>query len=360
MTQVPNDQQDNLKLEKKIMNISFAGSILFLLAEIFFAIWTGSKAVLMDCVYDLADLAMIGPFMLLVPLLYKKETEKRPYGFSQIESLFVLIKYIILLGIDTVLVINCIQTIISGGNEVEADVLAIFEIAISAGCVLMWFLLKHFARKYQSPSIKAELFIWKLDALCTLGVGAAFVINLILIHTPLAWICPYIDPGIAVILAISLVGEPVEMILESLRSLVLFAPEKEVFEKIDQVCIKHMAIYDCEVTFTDVIKTGRKIWIQVFFTHNDEEREALNIGRLKNLRKEITEELAGEFDNIDIVLIPDLADGFRQVELAEPPARRKDKIAYIESQEQKKEVKKKAKAAKNAIKNNNERGLKNE
>lgn len=340
MTQLQDEQQKNLKLEKKIMNVSFVGSILFLLAEIFFAIWTGSKAVLMDCVYDLADLAMIGPFMLLVPLLYKKETEKRPYGFSQIESLFVLIKYLILLGIDTVLVINCIQTIIHGGNEVEADVLAIFEIAVSAGCVIMWFLLRHFAKKYQSPSIKAELFIWKLDALCTLGVGAAFILNLILIHTPVAWICPYIDPGIAVILAVSLVGEPVEMILESLRSLVLFAPEKEVFSKIDEVCIQRMAAYDCEVTFTDVIKTGRKIWIQVFFTHNDDEKEALNIGRLKNARKEITEDLSEEFDNVDIVLIPDLADGFRQVELMEPPARRKDKIAYMTSQEQKKEIKK--------------------
>ena len=65
----------NLKIEKKILNLSFIGSVLFLLSEIGFAIWTGSKAVLMDCVYDLADLAMIGPFMLLVPLLYKKETE---------------------------------------------------------------------------------------------------------------------------------------------------------------------------------------------------------------------------------------------------------------------------------------------
>ncbi|MCQ2546758.1 MAG: cation transporter [Clostridia bacterium] len=339
-------QEGNLKLEKRIMNISFAGSVLFLLAEIFFAIWTGSKAVLMDCVYDLADLAMIGPFMLLVPLLYKKETEKRPYGFSQVESLFVLIKYTILLAIDTVLVINCIHTIIRGGNEVEADVLAVFELAVSAGCVVMWLVLRRFAKKYKSPSIKAELFIWKLDAICTLGVGAAFVINLILIRTPLAWICPYIDPGIAVILAVSLVGEPVEMILESLRSLVLFAPEKEAFDKIDKVCMDRMAAHNCEVTFTDVIKTGRKFWIQVFFMHNDEDKEALSVGQLKNARKEIMTELAGEFENVDIVLIPDLADGFREVEPVEPPARRKDKIAYIESQEQKKEIKKEAKAAK--------------
>ncbi|MDD4200896.1 MAG: cation transporter, partial [Eubacteriales bacterium] len=289
------------------------------------------------------------PFMVLVPLLYKEETEKRPYGFSQIESLFVLIKYLILLVVDAVLIINCIHTIIEGGNEVEAQVLAIFEIAVSVGCLIIWFLLRRFSKKYQSPSIKAELFVWKLDALCTLGVGIAFVVNLILINTPMAWICPYIDPCIAVILAMALIREPIEMIRESLRSLVLFAPEKDLFNKVNEVSIRHMSEYDCRVTFTDVIKTGRKIWLQVFFTYNDEEQEALSIGRLKNLHKEITEELAEEFDNnnIDIALIPDLADGFRQIELIEPPARRQDKIVYMESMEQKKEEKK---AAKNAEK----------
>ena len=327
-------QTQNLKAEKKVLNISFAGSVAFLVAEVFFAIFTGSKAVLMDCVYDIADLAMIGPFMLLVPLLYKKETEKRPFGFSQIESLFVLIKYMILLSLDVLMVINCVQTIVQGGNEVDASVLAVFELAVSAGCVVMWICLSRLAKKYKSPSIKAELFIWKLDAFSTLGVGAAFVINLVLLRTDIAWICPYIDPGIAIILAVALVKEPVVMILDSLRSLVLFAPEKEVFEKIDNVCVEVMERYDCEETFTDVIKTGRKIWLQIYFTHKGEE---LRIGALKAARQEIINALAEDFDNIDIVLIPDLEDGYRKVELIKPTDRRKDVIQYLENQEEKKQ-----------------------
>ena len=42
------EKDKKLKTEKKILNLSLAGSIMFLLAEIFFAIYTGSKAVLMD------------------------------------------------------------------------------------------------------------------------------------------------------------------------------------------------------------------------------------------------------------------------------------------------------------------------
>lgn len=326
-------QAENLKIEKKILNISFAGSVAFLAAEVFFAIFTGSKAVLMDCIYDLADLAMIGPFMLLVPLLYKKETEKRPYGFSQIESLFVLIKYMILLCIDVILVIDCVQTILHGGNEVDASAVAVFELAVSAGCVIMWMVLRRYARKYGSPSIKAELFIWKLDALSTLGVGAAFIVNLILMRTSAAFICPYVDPGIAIVLAVVLVKEPVSMIFESLRNLVLFAPEQEIFTKIDETCIEEMDKYDCTVTFTDVIRTGRRLWVQVFFANKN---ESLDIARLKAARAEIVRRLSGEFENVDVVLIPDLEDGFKHVDTYEPAARRKDKIAYIEKNEEKK------------------------
>ena len=105
----------NLKLEKKVLNVSFAGSVVFLVAEIIVAIWTKSAAVLMDCVFDIADLIMIGPFMVLIPLLYKPVTENKPYGYSQVESLFVMIKTGILIGVTTYLVVSSVRTIISGG-----------------------------------------------------------------------------------------------------------------------------------------------------------------------------------------------------------------------------------------------------
>lgn len=73
--------ENKLKYEKYIMNISLIGSVLFMIAEGVMAFWTRSHSILMDCIFDLTDLIMIGPFLLLVPLLYKPVTERRPYGF---------------------------------------------------------------------------------------------------------------------------------------------------------------------------------------------------------------------------------------------------------------------------------------
>ena len=328
----PTDTNKNLKTEKKILNLSLAGSILFLLAEIFFAIYTGSKAVLMDCVYDIADLIMIGPFIVLVPLLYKPMTERKPYGFAQVESLFVLIKYCILLGVDVVLVLNCVKTILSGGNEVDANVLAVFELAVSAGCVLMYLVLRRFQKKYSSPSIKAELFIWKLDALSTLGVGCAFVLNLILLRTPLSFICPYVDPGIAIILAIVLIKEPIEMIIDSLRSLVLFAPDREIQEKIEELSKATLTAEGCEITGIDVIKTGRKVWAEIYFLPAG---NTIDLARLKELHKQINDNAKAHFDSFYIDLLPDMEE-YRVVPEEEAKARRYELIRYLEEKEEKK------------------------
>lgn len=325
-----------LKTEKRILNISFAGSLVFLLAEIFFAIYTGSKAVLMDCVYDVADMVMIGPFMVLVPLLYRPTTERRPYGFSQVESLFVLIKYCILLGVDVVLIMNCIKSILGGGNDVDASVLAIFELAVSAGCVIMYLVLRRFQRKYSSPSIKAELFIWKLDALSTLGVGCAFLLNLILIRTPLAFVCPYVDPGIAIILAIALIKEPLEMILDSLRSLVLFAPDEEIKGKLHAICDEVLKKYGCELTFLDIIKTGRKLWSDVYFLPAG---NSVDLSKLKEMNKELTQRGEEEFDSIYIELIPDVEE-YHLLPPEEVTARWNELIRYLQEQEERKALKK--------------------
>ena len=324
-----------LKTERKILNLSLTGSIIFLLAEIFFAIYTGSKAVLMDCVYDIADLVMIGPFIVLVPLLYKPMTERKPYGFAQVESLFVLIKYCILLGVDVVLVLNCVKTILSGGNEVDANVLAVFELAVSAGCVIMYLILTRFQKKYSSPSIKAELFIWKLDALSTLGVGCAFVLNLILMRTSLSFICPYVDPGIAIILAIVLIKEPIEMILDSLRSLVLFAPDKEIKEKIEEISKAALSAEGCEITAIEVIKTGRKIWAEIYFLPAG---NSIDLVRLKELDRRINETAKAEFDSVYIDLLPDMEE-YRVVPVEEVKARRNELIRYMEEEDERKALK---------------------
>lgn len=330
---------DSLSREKLILNVSLAGSVAFLIAEIVCAWVTHSMSVLMDCVYDIADLVMIGPFLVLVPLLYKPTTEKRPYGYAQVESLFVLIKYIILLGVDVVLVISCIKSIAGGGNDVESGVVAAFEIGVSTACFFMFLLLRYLEKRFTSPAVKAELFIWRLDAMSTLGVGAGFLVNHFIADTSIGWVCPYVDPGIAIAIAVILAKEPVDMITESIRNLILFAPKKEIMDQIDAVVHEKCSIYGTKVTGIDVIKTGRMYWIEVYF---DTDRDFIDVAGLKALDMELEKALEETFDDVWLEMIPDVEE-FRNVTPARRPERRQEKIAYVEGREKKKDEKKQKK-----------------
>ena len=87
------EKKEKLTIEKRILQLSFFGSVLFIVAEGVMAWFTHSHSLWTDCLFDAADLVMVGPFLVLVPLLYKPVTEKHPYGYAQVESLFLLVVY---------------------------------------------------------------------------------------------------------------------------------------------------------------------------------------------------------------------------------------------------------------------------
>lgn len=297
--------ENKMKNEKRIMDISFIGSILFMLAEGIMAYVTHSHSLLMDCIFDVTDLIMIGPFLVLVPLLYKPVTEKRPYGFSQVESLFIVIKYSVLLVITVQLIWDNIMILFHGGRQVDAGMIAVFELGVWAGCVFIYLLLRHFSRRYESLTIKAEIYIWKLDIISSLGVSIAFFIQMGLQKTEWAHLAAYIDPFVAIVMACLLLVEPVKMIIINLKNLVLFAPDERIMREIRRIAEKYMDRVYYDIEFLDVIQTGRKTWVEIYLTsHND----MMNTRILHQLRNEIRTELREKFDQVYVELIPDLPE----------------------------------------------------
>lgn len=295
-------KKDKLKIEKQILRLSFIGSILFVIAEGIMAWITHSHSLLTDCLFDAADLVMIGPFLVLIPLLYKPVTEKHPYGYSQVESLFLLVKYSVLFALTCNLLVENVKLLFGGGHDVDAGSIAIFELLVCFGCAAMYITLEHYSKKYESDTIKAELYMWRLDIVSSMGVAIAFALQTMLVHTRLNFLVTYIDPAVAVVMALFLIKEPVQIIFQSIRNLVLFAPEKEVFEQIHEIVDKHMKDYPYEVTFLDIIQTGRKLWVEVYIGN---QTDVIHISILHRVRDEIRQELKHKYDQVYIEIIPD-------------------------------------------------------
>lgn len=296
-------KSDKIHIEKRILILSLIGSVVFMMVEGIMAYLTHSHSILIDFVFDIADLVLIGPFLLLVPLLYKPVTERHPYGYSQMESLFLIIKYSVLLYVTFQLAIDSIKTICAGGRIVNGSTIAFFEFGVFIGCLIMYQILSYYSKRYESDAIRAELYVWKLDVIASIGVAIAFFAQLLLQKTTLAGITPYIDPIVAIIMALLLMIEPIKMIILSIKELILFAPKEEIMEEIREIIEKQMKSSRYQLQFLDVIQTGRKTWVEIYISS---ESDLISMTELDQIRHCIKGELKVKFDQIYVELIPDM------------------------------------------------------
>ena len=295
------------EIEKKVLRLSFIGSCLLSGSEIIMALILRSYAVMMDGIFDSAELVMMGPFLVLVPLLYKPVNERHPYGYSQVESFFLIIKYSVLLALMLLLINTNVHVIMSGGNRVNPSMIAVYEMLLGAASVFMYLMLAHISRKYESPTVHAELYLWKTDIVGSCGIAVAFLAQHVLGDTVLAAFAPYMDSAVAIVMSVLLLREPVSEIVRGFKQMLLFSPPEDVMRRVHEVVNKNLEGLPYRATFIDVIQTGRKTWIEVYLKENLD-TSLIDVRHWTKMREYVIEDLKDDFDQIYVEFIPDLSE----------------------------------------------------
>ena len=125
------------KKEKRILLLSFVAGLLFALAELGFAIYSHSQSALMDAVYDASELIFIALLLFLTPLFHKPISEKHPYGFFQVESVFLIIKGFMLIAVTVSVSVQVISSALSGGNPVSGTEVSAFQCVLGVASVIV-------------------------------------------------------------------------------------------------------------------------------------------------------------------------------------------------------------------------------
>ncbi len=295
--------KEKLKKEGKILKLSVLLSTLFTMSEIIMAFISNSKALLMDSIFAIADVIIILIISFLLPLIYKPVTEKRPYGYSQIESIFIIIKGISVAIIAAFLIKDNIEVLATGGSELDSALLMFYQIIEVILFIVVYSYLKKKAKKVDTPVIESDLVGWKIDTAQGMGMFISFFLQFILKYTNLSFIVPYIDSTVAILISILMIKEPIEMVIDAFKSLVLFAPEKETMEEIKEIVSRKIKKYPYEVTFYDIVRTGRKIWIELYIKSDDMN---INLKELKKAKKDVESSLKKEFDEIYVEFTPEI------------------------------------------------------
>lgn len=286
--------------EKTILRLSFVAGLAFALAELIFAIYSHSQSALTDAVYDASELVFIALLLFLTPLFHKPVSEKHPYGYFQLESIFLIVKGVMMLSVTLGVVVEVIESALSGGNPVNDLQVSLFQLCLGTASVVIYIIMRRVNKNSSSPTVEAELMGWRLDIGYSLGMSLAFFASSFLVKTPLAFIAPYFDQIIAVLVMVFMLPESVKMLWSSVRDIFLFSPDEELVEQIKQICTESMENYAFSPVFFDITRTGRHLWVAVYFKVSS---ATLAVKQLKKATEEVNQKISSQLEECTCELI---------------------------------------------------------
>lgn len=289
-------------LEKRILLLSFLSGVGFVIVELIYAIYSHSQSTLMDALYDASELVFIILLLFLTPLFHRPISEKHPYGFFQVESFFILIKNIMMTSVTVSVLTSVIEKLLSGGNSIDKGQVSLFQLMLGLASLIILLIMKWMSRKISSPTVKAEILGWKLDVAYSLGMSLAFFIAVQLQNTSLGFLSPYFDQIIAIVVMIFMVPETIKMLVSAFRELFLFSPEQKTVDRIKEISGKILENYSFTPVFYDISRTGRKMWVSIYF---QVEMDSICVEHIQKANKSLNEKISQEFPEASCEIILD-------------------------------------------------------
>lgn len=291
------------KREKSAMSVSLYGNLVFVVIELVMALVTGSQAVLLDAVYDGVEFCMLLPSIFLIPLLYKPSNEEHPFGYMQIETIFVVVKGITMTAVTFGLIFNNINLMLHGGHIVSFHTVAGFELFACILGIIVTVYLYYKNKQMESPLINMEMQGWRIDSFISLGMTVAFLLPILI---PFDWfqhIVPYLDQLITIVLSLVMIPTPIHTVITGIRDLMLIPPEEETIDDIKETIEPIIGVYGHKNLYYDIVRTGRKLWISVYISF---EKDIVSLSKFKQLQDQCIKALASKYSDFYFELLPDI------------------------------------------------------
>ena len=291
------------KREKSAMSVSLYGNLVFVVIELVMALVTGSQAVLLDAVYDSVEFCMLLPSIFLIPLLYKPSNEEHPFGYMQIETIFVVVKGITMTAVTFGLIFNNINLMLHGGHIVSFHTVAGFELFACILGIIVTVYLYYKNKQMESPLINMEMQGWRIDSFISLGMTVAFLLPMMI---PFDWfqhIVPYLDQLITIVLSLVMIPTPIHTVITGIRDLMLIPPEEETIDDIKETIEPIIGVYGHKNLYYDIVRTGRKLWISVYISF---EKDIVSLSKFKQLQDQCIKALASKYSDFYFELLPDI------------------------------------------------------
>lgn len=251
------------KIERNALVRSIVGYLLMAIAGIVFALITHSEAILLDGVYSLISFIMANLAIKILRLTQKPGSNTFHFGFAHFEPLLNLIRGFLILFLALFALLSAIDALMKQGRPIGAGIAVIYGGIAAAICLLISRLQERAARQVGSPMLEVDARNWFVDGIISSGAATAFLIAFFLTKTPWAYVSPYVDPLLVVLMVLALIRIPIITIWENIREVFMVAPEPVIQEAIRHVTDKSVSILNARAVYHRMWKVGRIFYVMI-------------------------------------------------------------------------------------------------
>ncbi|MBU5225194.1 cation diffusion facilitator family transporter [Clostridium senegalense] len=160
---------NNLKIGVKVSKNTIIVNGLLSFVKIFIGIISKSNAMIADGIHSFSDIISTLGVIIGLKLSSKPADESHPYGHEKIESLSSLFLSILLFIVAIGIGFTGIKNIISGNLNVPTSIAILGAIISIITKEWMYFYTMKYAKKIDSPSLKADAWHHRSDSLSSIG-----------------------------------------------------------------------------------------------------------------------------------------------------------------------------------------------
>ncbi|MDD5045007.1 MAG: cation diffusion facilitator family transporter [Candidatus Omnitrophica bacterium] len=291
-----NTSQDRQQQQIYAAKISIAGSIVLFLISAGVGVAVDSITLLLDAAASLVILVVAFLTHVSIKKIHLPADDFYNFGYGKYEPLTAAAQGGLIIATCVISIKFAIQDIIHP-EDISNYNLAVVATFFSG--ILGMFITQHLKKiaiRTGSTMLKVASLHWFTDTLLSFGVCAGFFIGLLLHDLGYNKITPYVDPVMAIVLALFFIKAPVRTMIYNVRELLDAVPGEDIHGKVKKVVgqykPKSFGVYRLRTR-----KAGEKVFVDVCFIVKDN----LTVIEVEELANSFERDLKNHLPNCDVV-----------------------------------------------------------
>ncbi|MEH6593632.1 MAG: cation transporter [Halioglobus sp.] len=292
---------NSVDLERRALTVSILGAVLMSGLGFYFAIVTGSDAIMLDGVFSAIGFVMASLTLKVAALVARPDDEHFHYGYSHFAPLLNVLKALLLLVLCTVALVSAVEALLNGGRSMAMGNAVIYGTLATAGCIAIALYMRRAKNLTDSSLVAVDAQSWVIDTLMSGSVLFAFIFAWAVQDTALGAYLDYVDPAMVAVLCLLSLPIPVKILIENGREVLLFAPDAAWQQAVEECFQQAVPDFPTEDYRVRLLKMGNSLNVLVHVKPSPE-FELDSLERLDEIRRKFNQAL----QSMDVKTVADV------------------------------------------------------